>query len=278
MDALQELINKAIDERLKKSDCVASIPCRVVNILNNGYYVVEDIKNGAKYTVPNFSGSAINEGENAQLFFKGGVITNKSAYIGAVNYKNSDSASPVILYGLNTLGEVIGENATISSFRFEASQSTNLLIGFNANVFGTIAGELSLKINVDQTVLSYKPKTIILENGYNLAVFTLPFTCDSGEHMVSVVASGTGNFVDVCSYIYGLYIEGLPIYEPTTDADYIHEIKNDKANSIYYIGASNNPSMPAIMSNKDTNIIRATTFNSSNVSGVYVPEGITEIE
>ena len=52
----------------------------------------------------------------------------------------------------------------------------------------------------------------------------------------------------------------------------------DKANSIYYIGASNNPSMPATMSNKGTNIIRATTFNSSNVSGVYVPEGITEIE
>ncbi len=76
----------------------------------------------------------------------------------------------------------------------------------------------------------------------------------------------------------GCILKDYLFYEPTTDVDYIHEIKNDKANSIYYIGAPNNPSMPATMSNKDTNIIRATTFNASNVSGVYIPEGITEIE
>lgn len=278
MDALQELINKTFDERLKQTDCVASIPCYVVDVLNNGYYIVEDIKSGNRYTVPNYSGSAVNKNENVQLFFKGGVITNKAAYIGAVNYKNTDSASPVIIYGLNNLGELIDSDVVISSFRFKAIQSTNLFISFNANIFGTSIGEIALKVVVGQNELIYKPRKTISLNEYNLICFSLPFSVESGEYMVYVIANGVGNFVDICSYICGVYIEALPIYDPTSDSDYIHEIQDEKANSIFYVGSSLKPSIPTTLSNKSINIIRATTFNTSDVLGVYIPEGITEIE
>lgn len=278
MDALQELIDKAIDERLRKSDCVASIPCYVIDILDSGYYVVEDIKNGSRYTVPNFSGSAVNKGENVQLFFKGGVVSNRSAYIGAVNYKNSDSASPVIVESLNTLGEIVDSDAEVSLFKFKVIETTNLIINFNANVFGTASGELVMKVIIGQNELLYKPRKTVALNEYNSMCFSLPFSLESGEYTARVVANGVGNFVDICAYIYGFRIEALPIFDPTSDVDYIREIKNGKSNSIFYIGSSLRPSVPAIMDNKDTNIIRATTFNTSNVLGVYIPEGVTEIE
>lgn len=278
MDALRELIGKEIDERIKESDCVASTPCVVLDDYQNGYYLVEDIKSGGKYTVPNFSGSAIGIGENIQLFFKNGVINNKSAYIGAANYKSGDSVSPVIIESLNKLGELVDADVEISLFKFKVLESTNLLINFNANIFGTVAGELVLKVVIGETELLYKPRKTISINEYNLISFSLPFTLKSGEYVAQVIADGVGNFVDICAYIYGFHVEALPIYDPTSDSDYVHEIQDGKANSIFYVGSSLRPSIPTTLSNKNTNIIRATTFDASNVLGVYIPEGVTEIE
>lgn len=278
MDALRELIGKEIDERIKESDCIASTPCVVLDDYQNGYYLVEDIKSGSKYTVPNFSGSAIGIGENIQLFFKNGVISNKSAYIGAANYKSSDSVSPVIIEGLNKLGELVDADVEISLFKFKVLESTNLLINFNANIFGTVAGELVLKIIIGETELLYKPRKTISLNEYNSISFSLPFTLKSGEYTAQVIADGVGNFVDICTYIYGFHVKALPIYDPTSDADYIYELQNEKSNSIFFTGDSLRPSVPNVMGGKNTNIIRATTFNTSDVLGVYIPEGITEIE
>lgn len=278
MDALRELIGKEIDEKIKESDCVASTPCVVLDDYQNGYYLVEDIKSGGKYTVPNFSGSAIGIGENIQLFFKNGVINNKSAYIGAANYKSGDSVSPVIIESLNKLGELVDADVEISLFKFKVLESTNLLINFNANIFGTVAGELILKVVIGETELLYKPRKTISINEYNLISFSLPFTLKSGEYTAQVIADGVGNFVDICTYIYGFHVEALPIYDPTSDADYIYELQNGKSNSIFFTGDSLRPSVPDVMGGKNTNIIRATTFNTSDVLGVYIPEGITEIE
>ena len=278
MDALRELIGKEIDERIKESDCVASTPCVVLDDYQNGYYLVEDIKSGGKYTVPNFSGSAIGIGENIQLFFKNGVINNKSAYIGAANYKSGDSVSPVIIESLNKLGELVDTNVEISLFKFKVLESTNLLINFNANIFGTVAGELVLKVVIGETELLYKPRKTISINEYNLISFSLPFTLKSGEYVAQVIADGVGNFVDICAYIYGFHVEALPIYDPTSDADYIYELQNEKSNSVFFTGDSLRPSVPNVMGGKNTNIIRATTFNVSNVLGVYIPDGVTEIE
>lgn len=278
MDALRELIGKEIDEKIKESDCVASTPCVVLDDYQNGYYLVEDIKSGSKYTVPNFSGSAIGIGENIQLFFKNGVINNKSAYIGAANYKSGDSVSPVIIESLNKLGELVDADVEISLFKFKVLESTNLLINFNANIFGTVAGELILKVVIGETELLYKPRKTISINEYNLISFSLPFTLKSGEYTAQVIADGVGNFVDICTYIYGFHIEALPIYDPTSDADYIYELQNEKSNSVFFTGDSLRPSVPKIMGGKNTNILRATTFYGSEILGAYISDGVTEIE
>lgn len=277
MEALNELIDKRISEFLKKSNCITSLPCRVIEDLQNGYYTVEVLSNGTKYIVPNFSGSAINVGENVQLYYKGAIVTNQSAYIGAVNYKDS-GASPIVVNGLNTLGEIIRDNTRITIIKFKATQSVNLLIVFNANVFGTIEGDCSLDIYIDESKISHVPRETILQDKYNLVCFTLPLFCESGEHELKILANGTGNYINICSYIYGFYIEELPIFDPTSDEDYVYETIDNKSNSIFYKGETITPSVPTLMGGKDTTIIRATTFNTSNVLGVYIPEGITEIE
>ena len=135
-----------------------------------------------------------------------------------------------------------------------------------------------MDIYIDESKISHVPRETILQDKYNLVCFTLPFFCESGEHELKILANGTGNYINICSYIYGFYIEELPIFDPTSDEDYVYEIIDNKSNSIFYKGETITPSVPTLMGGKDTTIIRATTFNTSNVLGVYIPEGITEIE
>ena len=47
---------------------------------------------------------------------------------------------------------------------------------------------------------------------------------------------------------------------------------------IYYIGESNKPAVPTTLNGKSVEKILVTGFNYSEVTSVYIPEGIVEIE
>lgn len=76
---------------------------------------------------------------------------------------------------------------------------------------------------------------------------------------------------------FGITVEFNQMFDPTNDDDYIFETP-DKTNVIYYIGESDTPDIPAKINNQDTDILRATSFNYSQVYNVYIPDGVTEIE
>jgi len=204
VDSLLKLIDTRIQNAIAASAHINSEIAQVVSE-DGKKATVKLLSTGTEYTLPNYSGSVVQTGDVVYVYWKGGFLSASSAYIGAVNYK--DSASPIVINGLNTLGEIIRDNTRITIIKFKATQSVNLLIVFNANVFGTIEGDCSLEVYIDENKISHVPRETILQDKYNLICFTLPFFCESGEHELKILANGTGNYINICSYIYGFYIE-----------------------------------------------------------------------
>ena len=89
MDAINELIKRETEKVLYGSTCIFSTPCRVIQRVNDELFEVETIANHTRYTVYNYSGSNIQENENVMLYYKGRVLSNQSAYIGAVLNKST---------------------------------------------------------------------------------------------------------------------------------------------------------------------------------------------
>lgn len=91
MDDFTELIARKFAKEVQKLNFVQSLPCRVVAINNDESCEVELIANGARYTVLNYSGTSVNVGETVQLYYRGNLISNTAAFIGAAETKSGGS-------------------------------------------------------------------------------------------------------------------------------------------------------------------------------------------
>lgn len=85
MKVIQDINNKmSIPENVK------SVPCKVIELLDNEKVKVEVISSGANYIVLNRCGNDVQLGENVSLFYHGDIINSNQAYIGAAINKRSD--------------------------------------------------------------------------------------------------------------------------------------------------------------------------------------------
>lgn len=116
MDAFNELVKQEADKAIKNSACVFSAPCVVVSALGNQKYTVKLVTGDAQYTVMNYSGSDLQVGEAVQLFYRGNVISNQTAYIGASLKKTGytftqmtqEEYDNMVLHDPNTVYFIIG--------------------------------------------------------------------------------------------------------------------------------------------------------------------------
>ncbi len=83
MSAFEILVRQEAEKVVKNSACVFSAPARVISVEGNQKYKVQLVTSEAQYTVMNYSGSDLQVGEAVQLFYRGNVISNQTAYIGA---------------------------------------------------------------------------------------------------------------------------------------------------------------------------------------------------
>ena len=84
---------KVIEEISKKislPENIKSVPCKVIELLNDEKVRVEVVSTGATYTVLNRCGNDVHIGENVSLYYHGDVIIGSQAYIGAALNKASD--------------------------------------------------------------------------------------------------------------------------------------------------------------------------------------------
>lgn len=276
-DALFELIDSSVRKQIENSDCIFAVPAKVVEALDNGMYVVNLISNGTQLIVPNWSGSELDLNENVQIFYKGNILSERTAYIGASFYTGDNASRNRIKYinGTFELGAV-GEIArTIAMVEFEAVQNTKVFAVLNANIWGNETGFSFVYIYMDGILHDYQPKTTVMANYDSVQCFNLPFDVTKGKHVLEIKASGTGNYIDIYAYIWGQGLTDKESFDPTSEADYIY----NGGTIIYYIGKSKNPLLPTTLDGVPVTIITSVAFDGrTDLVSAKIPDGITRIE
>ena len=121
-DALTELINQKVDKKIVESDIVHALFAKVIKPLENGMYVVEIIPTKTQLILPNWTGSELDIDENVQVFYKGEIISERTAYIGSSFYKGDIASRNRVKYIVGTakLGTISTTQRTIATIKFEA--------------------------------------------------------------------------------------------------------------------------------------------------------------
>lgn len=253
-----------------------STPCKVLEILENGKVKVETISDKSVYNVPNFSGSEVYVGENVQVFFKGTIISEKNAYIGASLNKNSNAT--YINAETESIGILNDSGELIIDIYCECEEDTNCLLIFNSNLFGLVSGLTEFFIYIDDIQYNFSPKTNVNAGEYSSENFTILLPLETGIHTIDIKMASSGVFVNAICCLYGVAIKEaeMPV-EPTDENDYIFKTSDTTA-VLYYIGDSKYPQIPTTFGNKNVTVLYPTSFNYSDIEGCYIPDGVEEIQ
>lgn len=287
MDVVRELIHNEAENVLNNSACIFSTPVRVVEDLGDELYIIETIATQSKYTVHNYSGSPVEIGENVLLYFKGSVISSKSAYIGASLNKNSgggggsDTRHAKIIYieSDNSLRVLSQEETKISEIGFKTLDKTTISLVFNAVVESNQIGTATFKVYVDNAAIDYIPVDNV-NNGYTHCTFNVPLSFTEEEiadHTIEINAVGVGEVTAIKCFVHGQSIELMDEYL-TDENDYIYEVFADHSETWFYIGTKKRIIMPLTLEGQPVTIVHATTFTDKDITSVRIPEGIQIIE
>lgn len=271
---------KIIDNRaLKQIDnvpLVKSILCSVVEVLENNMVKVKLLSEDIEYTIPNLCGSPVTIDEVVYLYYKGNVISDRSAYIGAAKFKPSTN----YVMGNGVIGALSNAEKTIANLAFltyhsKASFIFNVICENGSNETRTVR----LAIYVDNELQSFRPKfSIVAEGSYTFSI-TFPLDLTLGNHNISVTAIGESVTVtSIRAYAMGYVNEKIIHYEPTNEEDYIWGLNQTGADVYLFIGDSPSPEVLAQLDDNDVNTLSCTAFNYADIEAVYIPEGIERIE
>lgn len=276
MDELLKLIDNRVKANQMRS-AVKSLPCTVTEVASENAVTVKVRSTGAKYTVPNYSGSAVSVGESAMLYYTGDILTGLNAYIGASI--NKETASNVgFVTGAVYTGALFEDSRTVALCRFNTDSHTTIQIIFNFVLYGTSSSASNLQVILDGVEQSFKPLFVVSSGQYITTSINLPASVLSGSHTVVIQGDGDNTIyrgqLNVLGH--GVFVDNT--YEPTGDDDYIYETVSNSTNVIYYIGNSVKPEIPLSLNGYSIDTLRATSFFGSEVQTVYIPDGVTAIE
>ena len=199
MDSLLELIDSRIEKALAKSNCVNSQIAQVLSV-SGSTCEVKLFTTGAKYTIPNYSGSDIYEGQLVHVYWVGGFISNQSAYIGAAL---TDTGATSVIPCQKTLVSLIQTDQRVARVRFTNQAKTYVIINFNAVIENESSGNVTFQIIFDETALAYTPKLTTVV-GFNHCSFNVYIPIEElGDHTIEIVASGVGDIIQVDSCLSG---------------------------------------------------------------------------
>jgi hypothetical protein len=276
-DALTELINQKIDKKIAESDIVHSLYAKVISPLENGMYVVELLPTKTQLILPNWTGSELDIDENVQVFYKGEIISERTAYIGSSFYKDDIASRNRVKYivGTSKLGVITTTQRTIATIKFEALQKTKVFVVLNSNIWGNETGFSTVYIYMDGQMHEYVPKTTVTANYDSVQSFTLPFDVTKGKHVVDIRASGSGDYIDIYAFVFGQGLNDKDTYDPTDEDDYIYT----GGTIIYYIGETTTPLMPVTLDNVPVTTLLPTAFcGNEELETVKIQNGVTRIE
>ena len=275
MSELYNLISNIVKKELGSFNSIQTVPCRVIDVLNNGTVQVELVSTKARYIVANCSGSTVNIGETVQLYYRG-IISNHTAYIGASFYKSGTTSNFVTMD--SKVGLVGSDFSLVSSIRIKSLSDTNIEITYNATILGTDNCDIEFVVRIDGIEHSYKPTVSMVVASKFPICFSVPYDVKKGNHIVEIFAKGLSNIECAYGFISGQVDKGEIIFDDISATDFIFIDNTDTVDTALYTGDNLVVKIPNARDGKPVKIIRASTFNVSNVEAVHIPDGVTEIE
>lgn len=276
MNDLFKIVDNRALKQINNAPVVKSIPCSVVDVLENNMIKVKLLSEDIEYTVPNLCGSPVTIDEIVRLYYKGNTITDTSAYIGAAKFKPSTN----FVMGNGVSGNLTNTEKPIFNLSFLTYHSKASFI-FNA-ICENVSNEsrtVRLAIYVDDVLQSFRPRfSIVAEGSYTISI-TIPLDLTLGNHNISVTAIGESVAItNICAYATGYVNERVIHYDPTNPEDYIWGLNQTGAEVHLYVGNSSSPEVIGTLDGNNVNTLTCTSFNYSNIEAVYIPEGIERIE
>ena len=203
MDSLIELIKQEVEKSIKKTTMLSSIPCYVTDVIGDEKYKVKSISTGDVYELPNFSGSPLGVGENVKVYYQGGSVSSRSAYIGASLTKaNSVGEDIVYLTGISNPARFQSNEKVYAYIILEATRDTTVTFSFNANIEGE-GGDYLFRFFVDNVVYDYYVKGSVSVGNYDNCQVVLPISLTKGERTIAVKGIGSGNVENMLIFVSG---------------------------------------------------------------------------
>lgn len=211
--------------------------------------------------------------ENGTLSSAGGSSSGSSV---------SSVTNVTVTKSLNTValekcpGELYEGEKTAAYGGFSCRSEVGCFLSFAAVL---LAGEnctAAVKPYLDGIAQDFSAKLTLHAGELSTVSFTIPLSASAGTHTVSVTASGLAELTEISAFVFGQDItEKAPQY--TSGNDYRYTVNNGISTVTAYIGTSPHPEIPSTLGGGATTVIDKTTFTESEITGVYIPEGVTEI-
>lgn len=128
----------------------------------------------------------------------------------------------------------------------------------------------------DDIAQDYRALQTLHEGEYQTINVSIPINASTGTHTVRVSAYGKAVVSAASAYIWGQELhKESPQY--TSDSDYTYTVSNGITTVTGYIGSSLYPEIPTKLGGGATTIIDDHAFTDSDITAVFIPEGVTEI-
>lgn len=128
----------------------------------------------------------------------------------------------------------------------------------------------------DDIAQDYRALQTLREGEYQTINVSIPINASTGTHTVRVAAYGKAVVKAASAYIWGQELhKESPQY--TSDSDYTYTVSDGITTVTGYIGTSLYPEIPTKLGGGATTIIDDHAFTDSDITAVFIPEGVTEI-
>lgn len=128
----------------------------------------------------------------------------------------------------------------------------------------------------DDIAQDYRAIQTLHEGEYQTINVSIPINASTGTHTVRVAAYGKAVVTAASAYIWGQELhKESPQY--TSDSDYTYTVSNGITTVTGYIGSSLYPEIPTKLGGGATTVIDDHAFTDSEITAVFIPEGVTEI-
>lgn len=157
--------------------------------------------------------------------------------------------------------------------------STSGVVRMSMRVVPNSSGSITISLRNFRTMVASYTREVTQGQSQDIVIDT-PTVITSAKHQLSIIVAGDVTVPTVSSFVYGSFLEEVEWYDTTSDSSYLIEQTDDgtKSNVLYYIDNKINITVPDEIDNGDTTILRATSFNYSDVEMVQLPDTLTRIE